>query len=626
MTNNILTVEHFSKFYTERMLFQDTDFFLQEGEKVALIGINGTGKSTLLKIAAGITEPDSGTVARRRNMEIRYLPQNPEFRPDDSIMEAILRENEGHPHIYNMETEARKLLGRLGIQDLTQKMGILSGGQKKRIALVSCLLSTADLLILDEPTNHLDGEMSEWLEGYLKAFRGTLLMVTHDRYFLDQVCDRIAELDQGKIYSYKANYEGYLALKAERMDILKSQEKTRQNILRKELQWIRRGAQARTTKQKGRIQRYEKLSSMHGPTPEEELSLSSVTTRLGKTSVEIDGISKSYGDTVLIRDFTYYFLRNDRIGIIGPNGAGKSTLMKMIAGWDKPDSGNITIGQTVRIGYFSQENEKLNENERVIDSIRSIAEYVHTTEGLVSASVMLDRFLFPPSQQFMMVGKLSGGEKRRLYLLRILMSAPNVLLLDEPTNDLDIRTMTILEDYLDHFDGIVAAVSHDRYFLDRAVNRILAFEGDGRIAQYEGGFTDYQVEYLRRHPELLENGSSAGQAGNSGGAANGKNGSSEEELTAVPAAGTGTDSSGNRTHRLKFTYKEQKDWETIETEIDQLENRLAETESEAVRYGSDFGKLSELMKEQEKLNKELNEKMERWEYLSDLHDRINAEN
>lgn len=601
MTNTLLTIEHFSKTYTERMLFRDTDFSVLEGEKVAVIGINGTGKSTLLKIAAGLEEPDTGTVIRKRNLEIRYLPQNPQFDPEAGLLEAILRENEGHPHISDMETEAKKLLNRIGIEDLTQKTKTLSGGQKKRAALVSCLLSAADLLILDEPTNHLDGEMSEWLEDYLKSFRGTLLMVTHDRYFLDQICDRIAELDSGKIYSYKTNYEGYLALKAERMDIRKAQEATRQNILRKELQWIRRGARARTTKQKGRIQRYEKLSSMHGPDEEKELALSSISARLGNTTIEIEDIRKAYSeDNILIRDFTYYFLKNDRIGIIGPNGAGKTTLMKMIAGWEKPDSGNIRIGQTVRIGYFSQENEKLDENERVIDSMRSVAEFIPTADGLVSAGTMLERFLFPPSQQFMTVGKLSGGEKRRLYLLRILMSNPNVLLLDEPTNDLDIRTMTILEDYLDHFSGIVAAVSHDRYFLDRVVNRIFAFEGNGTISQYEGGFTDYQVEYLRRHPvpETSE-----------------RPAKDPERTERVP----------NHSRKLKFTFKEQQDWENIEDKIASLEARLKEIEKETAENSTDYEKLTELSAEQKQLNDELEQKMDRWEYLSELSDRIEAD-
>ena len=491
--NNIVTIEHLRKVYTERQIFDDTDFSIQEGEKVALIGINGTGKSTLLRILAGLEEPDDGTMAMRRDLELRYLPQTPAFDPEDTILEAIVHDNEGHQHVWDLETEAKKFLSKLGENDFSRKIGELSGGQKKRVALASVLLSTADFLILDEPTNHLDGAMSEWLEDYLKRYKGTLLMVTHDRNFLDEICNRIVELDQGKLYSYKANYAGYLSLKAERMDIARAKERTRQNILRNELKWVMRGAKARTTKQKGRLQRYEKLSAMHGPTEEEELKLSSIKTRLGKSPIELDEVCKSYGNHHLLDHFSYHFLRNDRIGIIGPNGAGKSTLIKMITGWDTPDSGEIRIGQTVRIGYFSQENEALDGSQRVIDAMTSIGEYVHTVDGLISASNMLDRFLFPPSVQYMKVEKLSGGEKRRLYLLRVLMSEPNVLILDEPTNDLDIRTMTILEDYLDHFDGIVITVSHDRYFLDRVVNRIFSFEGNGHIAQYEGGYTDYQV-------------------------------------------------------------------------------------------------------------------------------------
>jgi ATP-binding cassette subfamily F protein uup len=628
MANNIVTIEHFSKVYTERQLFDDTDFYLQEGEKAALIGINGTGKSTLLKIVAGLEEPDQGRLVMRRGLSIRFLPQNPEFHPEDSILEAVLRDNEGKQHVYNLEAEAKKMLTKLGIEDLTARMGTLSGGQRKRIALASTLLSTADLLILDEPTNHLDGEMSEWLESYLKAFKGSLLMVTHDRYFLDSVCDRIMELDQGKIYSYKANYEGYLELKAERMDIAKAQERTRQNILRNELKWIRRGAKARTTKQKGRIQRYEKLSEMHGPVEDAELKLSSISSRIGKTTIEIDNISKGFGDKTLIRDFTYYFLRNDRVGIIGPNGSGKSTLLKMITGREMPDQGEIRIGQTIKIGYFSQENEDLDGDQRVIDAVKSIAEYVPTVDGSISASVMLDRFLFPPSQQYMMVSKLSGGEKRRLYLLQVLMSAPNVLILDEPTNDLDIRTMTILEDYLDQFQGIVITVSHDRYFLDRCVNRIFAFEGNGKISQYEGGFTDYQVEYLRRHPELEGSGSVFAN----GGSIAGVNTSVTGQLTqntfgdAMSQGASTSAASGRGTHRLKFSYKEQKEWESIESEIDQLESRISELDQEILKNANDFIRLNELTEQKNTAEAMLDQKMERWEYLSELASRIEAEN
>ncbi len=620
--NNIITIEHLSKVYTERKIFEDTDFSMLEGEKVALIGINGTGKSTLLKIAAGIEEPDEGNIAKRRNLSIRYLPQTPEFDPEDTILEAILHDNEGKEHVWNLETEAKKFLSKLGENDYDKKIGTLSGGQKKRVALASTLLSTADLLILDEPTNHLDGAMSEWLEGYLKSFRGSLLMVTHDRYFLDEICDRIVELDQGKLYSYKANYQGYLELKAERMDIARAQERTRQNILRNELKWVMRGAKARTTKQKGRLQRYEKLSQMHGPTEEEEIKLSSIKTRLGKSTIEIDDVTKGFDGEILIDHFTYNFLRNDRIGIIGPNGAGKSTLIKMITGWETPDSGEIRIGQTVRIGYFSQENEELDGTQRVIDAMTSIAEYVHTTDGLVSASNMLDKFLFPPSQQYMKVEKLSGGEKRRLYLLRVLMSAPNVLILDEPTNDLDIRTMTILEDYLDHFDGIVITVSHDRFFLDRVVNRIFSFEGNGHISQYEGGYTDYQVEYLRRNPDAE---SVFASAGSISGVGKSVNNSGDESDNPDTAKGNGKQKRFVGERKLKMTYKEQREWETIEADIEAAEEKVAELDEEILKYAKDFIKLNELTQEKERLENLLAEKMDRWEYLSDLNERIQSQ-
>lgn len=640
--NNIVTIEHLSKVYTERQIFNDTDFSINEGEKVALIGVNGTGKSTLLRIIAGLEEPDEGSMAMRRELEIRFLPQTPSFDPEDTILEAILHDNEGHQHVWDLETEAKKFLSKLGENDFSRKIGELSGGQKKRVALASTLLSTADLLILDEPTNHFDGAMSEWLEDYLKRYKGTLLMVTHDRYFLDEICDRIVELDQGKLYSYKANYAGYLELKAERMDIARAKERTRQNILRNELKWVMRGAKARTTKQKGRLQRYEKLSAMHGPTEEEELKLSSIRTRLGKSTIELIDVCKAYDGHVLLDHFNYNFLRNDRVGIIGPNGAGKSTLVKMITGWDTPDSGEINIGQTVRIGYFSQENEALDGNQRVIDAMTSIGEYVHTVDGLISASNMLDRFLFPPSVQYMKVEKLSGGEKRRLYLLRVLMSEPNVLILDEPTNDLDIRTMTILEDYLDHFDGIVITVSHDRYFLDRVVNRIFAFEGDGRISQYEGGYTDYQVEYLCRHPEEDPNFAKAGSIGGTGGnslsspksSANAGDrstvtsqdssgsGSTSGDTAAATAGDSSATSSNRDRHQLRMSYKEKKEWETIEADIDALETRIAAIDDEMMQYAQDFIKLHELTQEKEEKEALLDEKMERWAYLSDLQEKI----
>lgn len=438
---NLLTIEHLTKSYTERLLFDDTSFSINEGEKIGLIGINGTGKSTLLKIVAGLEEPDDGSVVRGRNLDIRFLSQNPKFHDGDTILESIVRENEGHTHnplnagegdfpMWDLESQAKTMLTKLGFTDFDDRVETLSGGQRKRVALVSVLLSTADLLVLDEPTNHLDSAMADWLETYLRRFNGALLMVTHDRYFLDSVTNRIVELDKGKIYSYQANYEGYLELKAQRLDMEQATERKRQSLLRVELEWMQRGARARSTKQKAHIERFETLRDQKGPEADQNVELDSVSSRLGRTTVELEDISKAYGDKVLMRDFTYIFLKNDRIGIIGPNGSGKSTLMKIIAGWLEPDAGHVTVGQTVKMGYFSQENEAMDGSVKVIDYIRGAAEYVKTKDGSISASQMLERFLFPASVQYTVIDKLSGGEKRRLYLLRILMEAPNVLLLD----------------------------------------------------------------------------------------------------------------------------------------------------------------------------------------------------
>lgn len=618
---NLVTIEHLTKSYTERLLFDDTSFSINEGEKVGIIGINGTGKSTLLKIVAGQEEPDSGTVARSRNLDIRYLPQNPQFREGDTILESIVRDNEGHEHVWDLESQAKTMLTKLGIYDFAVKVETLSGGQRKRVALTSVLLSFADLLILDEPTNHLDSEMADWLEEYLKKFRGALLMITHDRYFLDSVTNRIVELDKGKLYSYQANYEGFVRLKAERMDMEQAAERKRQSILKVELEWMQRGARARSTKQKAHIQRYETLRDQKGPESDSQVELESVSSRLGRTTVELENLCKAYGDKVLLKDFTYIFLKNDRVGIIGPNGSGKSTLMKMIAGWVEPDSGTVTIGQTVKLGYFSQENEAMDESLRVIDYIKNVAEYVQTKDGSVSASQMLERFLFPSSVQYTAIERLSGGEKRRLYLLRILMEAPNVLLLDEPTNDLDIQTLTILEDYLDGFQGIVVTVSHDRYFLDRMVQRIFAFEGNGEVVQYEGGFTDYQVAYAAKHPELGRGGMAAGGklgvnigtgAGDEarGGAGSGK-----------PAA---EETRGGR-RKLKFSYMEQKDWDTIEDDIAKLEEGITKLDAQIEEAASSYDKLNKLMAEKEEQEKLLEEKMERWMYLNELAEKIAAQ-
>ena len=635
---NLVTAEHLTKSYTERLLFDDTDFSINEGDKIGLIGINGTGKSTLLKLVAGLEEPDSGRIVRGRNLDIRYLPQNPVFHPGETVLESVLRENEGHEHVWDIESQAKSMLNRLGIPDFNEKVEHLSGGQKKRAALASVLLSTAELLILDEPTNHLDSEMADWLEDYLKKFKGALLMITHDRYFLDSVTNRIVELDNGKLYSYQANYEGFLELKAERMDMEKASERKRQSILRTELAWMQRGARARSTKQKGRIQRFETLRDKKGPVEDGKVEMESISSRLGRTTIEISDLCKSYGDKVLVKDYTYFFLKDDRIGYIGPNGSGKSTLMKMIAGWVKPDSGTIEIGQTVKLGYFSQENEAMDENLKVIDYIRNVAEYVQTKDGSISASQMLERFLFPGSVQYTTISRLSGGEKRRLYLLRILMDAPNVLLLDEPTNDLDIRTLTILEDYLDNFQGIVITVSHDRYFLDRMVRRIFAFEGDGNVVQYEGGFTDYQAAYLMKHPEL-SGGNGAGRgsaggnrsgagnssAGNAGGSAQGAAGETGVDEASGTAAKKSSQDGRAHQKKLKFSFKEQREWDTIEDEIAGLEADLEALDGQIAESATNYGRLNQLMTEKAEKEALLEEKMDRWMYLQELAEKIAAQ-
>lgn len=600
---NLLTIEHLTKSYTERLLFDDTSFSINEGEKIGLIGINGTGKSTLLRIVAGLEVPDEGNVVKGRNLDIRFLSQNPKFHDGDTILQSIVRENEGHEHVWDLESQAKTMLTKLGFTDFDSKVETLSGGQRKRVALVSVLLSTVDLLVLDEPTNHLDSSMADWLEDYLRRFKGALLMVTHDRYFLDSVTNRIVELDKGKLYSYQENYAGYLKLKAERMDMAVATERKRQSILRVELEWMQRGARARSTKQKAHIERYETLRDQKGLEFDQTVELDSIASRLGRTTVELQDVCKAYGDKVLMKDFTYIFLKNDRIGIIGPNGSGKSTLMKIITGWLEPDSGTVTVGQTVKMGYFSQESEDMDGSLKVIDYIRNVAEYVKTKDGSVSASQMLERFLFPSSVQYTTVEKLSGGEKRRLYLLRILMEAPNVLLLDEPTNDLDIQTLTILEDYLDSFQGIVVTVSHDRYFLDRVVRRIFAFEGQGKVTQYEGGFTDYQAAFQEKYPDGLSGQNESQQK---------KADSGEKKSKEKPKL----------ERKLKFSYKEQKEWETIEDEIAGLEEALEGLDGQIAEAASDYSRLNALMKEKTEKEQLLEEKMERWMYLNELAEQI----
>ena len=561
---NLINIENVTKSYTERKLFEDASFSLQEGEKVGVIGINGTGKTTLLKLIMGTEEPEEGNITIANHVVMRYLPQHPEFAADKSSLECVLQGNVTEENRWSIESEAKTMMTRLGIQDFTQPAGQLSGGQRKRLALISALLSPADILLLDEPTNHLDNDMADWLEDYLKKWKGAFLMVTHDRYFLDSVCNRIIEIDKGKIYSYQTNYSGFLELKTERQDMEAASERKRQSILRVELEWIRRGARARSTKQKAHIQRYEELRDRQAPTQDSQVELSSISTRMGKTTVELQHICKSYGERTLIDDFSYIFLKGDRVGFIGPNGCGKSTLMKMISGLIPPDSGTITIGQTVKMGYYAQEiaSEKsadgkeidlsyMDPNQRVIDYVKERAEYIQTVDGPVSASVMLDRFLFPPEKQYSLIGKLSGGEKKRLNLLRVLATSPNFILLDEPTNNLDIATLTILEDYLDRYEGIVVTVSHDRYFLDRTMKRIFAFEEDGKLRQYEGGYTDYSLKKLAEEEEkAAEEAAQTRKTGNGNGA--------------KPDPQTGQ--KGQRTRgpqKLKFTYQEQKDYETI---------------------------------------------------------------
>lgn len=622
---NLLSLENITKAYTERVLLDGASFFLQEGEKVGIIGINGTGKSTLLKLAAGLEEPDTGSCTKANHVVIRYLPQTPEFDDSCTVWEHVEKKISESTQ-WDMEGEAKSMLRTLGIVLLEQKISELSGGQRKRLALAEILMQPCDILVLDEPTNHLDHAMAAWLEDYLKRWRGSLIMVTHDRYFLDSVSNRIVEIDKGKIYSYDTNYSGFLELKAQREEMEAATERKRQSILRVELEWVKRGARARSTKQKARLERYEEMKNQHGPQSDGQVSMSSITTRMGNTTIEIDGISKSYGGHTFIRDFSYIFLKNDRVGFVGTNGCGKTTLMKLLAGREEPDSGSIKVGQTIRIGYYSQEIETSKEagiaymdpKMRVIDYIRETAEFVRTEDGLISASAMLERFLFPPQAQYSLIGKLSGGERRRLNLLRVLMESPNVLILDEPTNDLDISTLTILEDYLDHYQGIVIVVSHDRYFLDRTVNRIFAFEAGGVLRQYEGGYTDY----------ALKAGESAQcnlsvQDGIISSAAGGTEGADTDSEAGGRAAYENY--RANRERKLKFSYKEKQEYETIEQDILDLEDKLESLDAEMAANATNSKRLSELAAEREQTEADLEHKMERWEYLEELAEKIDAQ-
>ena len=591
---NILNIEHISKTFGDKTIFDDVSLGVHQGDKIGVLGVNGTGKSTLLKIIAGQETADEGEVIFGRGIRTAFLPQNPEF-PDGAKVLSYVTEGKHDPDGNEPVSEAKTILTKLGICDFDESVDHLSGGQKKRAALARTLVDPADVLILDEPTNHIDNDMALWLEDYLNRFKGVLIMVTHDRYFLDRVTNKIAEIDEGKLYTYDSNYSGFLALKTQREEMELATERKRQSLLRTELEWVKRGPQGRGTKQKARLDRYEQLKNMEGPREVQNVEMDSVGTRLGKKTIELHRISKAYGEKELIKDFTYILLRDDRLGIIGPNGCGKSTLMKIITGRLAPDTGEVVTGDTVKIGYFAQENEDMEDGIRVIDYIRDVADYIQTPGGKISASQMLERFLFTPSMQYTPLSKLSGGEKRRLYLLKVLMDAPNVLVLDEPTNDLDIATLRILEDYLDSFQGIVLAVSHDRYFLDRIAGRIFAFEGGGEIKQYEGGYTDY----LRA-------------------------GKPAEEPK--PKEKTDKKSWKQKDTRLKFSYKEQREYETIDEDIERLEEKIISVGQQMEENASQYTRLAELTEEKSKLEEQLNEKMERWVYLNDLAEKIESQN
>ena len=603
---NLLTMEHITKSYTDRILLDDVGFSINENEKIGVIGINGMGKSTLLKLVAGVETCDSGKISMGNQMKICYLPQTPEFTEGATVLSAAIEGNVDELNQWTIEADARNMLNQLGFSDYDEPVGHMSGGQKKRVALVRALLNSADILVLDEPTNHLDNAMSEWLEEYLIKFRGAIVMVTHDRYFLDRVANRIVEVDKGQLYSYPGSYSEFVRLKEARQNIELATERKRKSLLRTELEWLGRGARARSTKQKAHIDRIKAMQEIEDIQAEKRVEIDSVASRMGKKTIELSGISKSYDGKQLIKDYNYIFLKNDRIGIIGPNGCGKTTLLKIINGIVPPDTGTIDKGQTIKIGYFSQENEYMDDSIKAIDYIKEVGEYITTSDGKITASQMLERFLFDGTMQWSKIEKLSGGEKRRLYLLRVLMSAPNVLILDEPTNDLDIQTLTILEDYLDRFDGIIVIVSHDRYFLDRTVRRIFSFEGDGVIRQYEGGYSDYLV---RKECERIDKEERSA-------------GSSEKKT--VETKGKNSWHSGEK--KLKFSFKEQKEFETIDDDIAALEAKLEEIESAMSENATNSAKLSQLMKEREDTELALETKMERWVYLNDLDERIKNQN
>lgn len=652
---NILTVEQLTKTYGEKVLFQDASFGMDENDKIGVIGVNGTGKSTFLKVIAGLTQADSGKVAINRDVRVTFLAQNPEYAPDLTVLRGVFQG--GGPELqvvsaymeaeealerepgdvarqaelsrlsqemdrlqtWTLVSEAKSVLSKLGIPDFAQRMGSLSGGQRKRVALASALILPSELLIMDEPTNHIDNDTVAWLEAYLQKRRGALLLITHDRYFLDRVCNVMLELDHGRLFRYEANYSRFLELKSEREEREAASEQKRQNLLRNELAWIRRGAKARSTKQKARIERFEQLQAAKTEYKSDSLEISVASTRLGRKILEIDGLRKSIEGRLLIGELTYTAVPGDRVGIVGPNGSGKSTLLNMIAGRIEPDAGEIVVGQTVKLGYFTQEHQEMDSQQRAIEYIKEVAEVVTTADGTrITAAQMLERFLFPPDMQWTPIGKLSGGEKRRLYLLRVLMGAPNVLLLDEPTNDLDIQTLTVLEAYLDEFPGAVFVVSHDRYFLDRTIDKIMAFEGGGVVAVHVGDYSDYEERTQRL---------SGGKADAAGQAVSGSRKSGADRSDRGGAglqAASGSRDSG-RAEKLKFSYNEQREYETIDATIEAAEQRLTTISGEMESAASDAVRLQELMQQQQEAEAELERLMERWTYLNELAEKIEAQ-
>ncbi|MDD7371963.1 MAG: ABC-F family ATP-binding cassette domain-containing protein [Blautia sp.] len=599
---NILNIEHVSKIFGDKKIFDDVSYGIQEGDKIGIIGLNGTGKTTMLNIIAGLEEPDEGQIIQQNGIRLAYLSQNPEFPADATVLSYVLDGID--PFDWTAQSEAKSALNQLGITDHDQPVEHLSGGQRKKVALAKVLTGSFDILLLDEPTNHLDSEMLTWLEEYLNRYKGVVIMVTHDRYFLDKVTNKILEISHGKLYSYEANYSKFLEMKAQREEMELASERKRQSVLRMELEWAKRGCRARSTKQRARLERLEALKAGKPPVVEQTLELDSVETRMGKKTVELHQITKSYGDRTLIRDFDYIVLRNQRLGFVGPNGCGKSTILKMIAGLVEPDQGQVEIGETVKIGYFAQEIPDMNTDRRVIDYIKDIAEYVPTRDGRITASQMLERFLFTPDMQYAPVSKLSGGEQKRLYLLSVLIAAPNCLILDEISNDMDIPTLTILEDYLNSFSGIVITVSHDRYFLDNVVDRIFELDGQGNLQQYEGGYTDY-IE-ARKTRQVLQN-------------------TDTVEPKKEKKENTGKDWKQNRPVKLKFSYKEQKEYETIDEDIAKLEQKIENLDREMLANATNSLKLSQLSEEKEAAEQELEEKMDRWVYLNDLAEKIDAQ-